>query len=141
DEGVSQGGHRGSLEWFRGLFGKYPPRNAGRQGDLPGRQASDPGPVDWLWSLAPSSSANAERRTPMPSRLVAPISLLALLACATTEAPAPTPDPEVARAAVDSVLTALHQTASEGAWDLYFALYAPDAVFFGTDATERWSLE
>ena len=77
----------------------------------------------------------------MPSRLVAPISLLALLACATTEAPAPTPDPEVARAAVDSVLTALHQTASEGAWDLYFALYAPDAVFFGTDATERWSLE
>lgn len=43
-------------------------------------------------------------------------------------------------AQVDSVLTALHQTASQGAWDRYFSLYAPDAVFFGTDATERWSL-
>lgn len=44
------------------------------------------------------------------------------------------------RAAVDDVLTSLHRLASEADWDAYFGLYAPDAVFLGTDATERWTL-
>jgi hypothetical protein len=53
----------------------------------------------------------------------------------------PARDLAAERAAVDSVLTALHQSASTGDWDRYFALYATDAVFFGTDATERWNLD
>lgn len=61
-------------------------------------------------------------------------------ACA-TEPPAAAPDLAAERAAVDSVLSALHATAAQGDWDRYFALYAPDAVFFGTDATERWNLD
>lgn len=72
-------------------------------------------------------------------RTAASLFLMLTLACA----PAAEPSPDVAaeRAAVDSVLTALHATASQGDWERYFALYAPDAVFFGTDATERWDLE
>lgn len=62
-------------------------------------------------------------------------------ACAPAAAPPPAADVAVERAAVDSVLTDLHASASRADWDHYFGLYAPDAVFFGTDATERWNLE
>lgn len=68
------------------------------------------------------------------------VAVLLAAACAQPAPVAPAPDLAAERAAVDSVLTALHQTASEGAWDQYFALYTPDAVFMGTDATERWNI-
>ncbi len=42
---------------------------------------------------------------------------------------------------VDAVLDALHARAASADGDGYFALYTEDAVFLGTDATERWSLE
>ena len=38
-------------------------------------------------------------------------------------------------------LDALHVAASKADGERYFALFAPDAVFLGTDATERWTLE
>ena len=44
-------------------------------------------------------------------------------------------------AAVEKVLDALHDNASRAAESKYFALFAPDAVFLGTDASERWTLE
>jgi hypothetical protein len=44
-----------------------------------------------------------------------------------------------AQAAV--TLDALHRFASEAKFDEYFACYTPDAVFMGTDATERWTLD
>lgn len=62
-------------------------------------------------------------------------------ACAPAATPAPAPDLNAERAAVDSVLTELHRTAAAGDWETYFGLYSGDAVFFGTDATERWSLD
>lgn len=74
--------------------------------------------------------------------MIRPVPILvavAIVASACAPSP-PVSDAAADRAAVDSVLTALHQAASEGAWDRYFRLYAPDAVFFGTDATERWNL-
>lgn len=74
-----------------------------------------------------------------PAHLAAVMLLLAA-ACAQPGPATPAADLAAERAAVDSVLTDLHQAAAEGAWDRYFALYAPDAVFFGTDATERWNL-
>lgn len=43
--------------------------------------------------------------------------------------------------AVLSVLDALHQHASKGDGEKYFELFTPNAVFIGTDATERWSLD
>ncbi len=72
---------------------------------------------------------------------VAGLALLGLVACTPDAAPVAAPDLAAERAAVDSVLTALHQSASSADWNRYFDLYAPDAVFFGTDATERWNLD
>lgn len=42
-------------------------------------------------------------------------------------------------AAIDQVLDALHDAAARADEARYFALFADDAVFLGTDATERWS--
>ncbi|MDZ4832063.1 MAG: nuclear transport factor 2 family protein [Phycisphaerae bacterium] len=42
--------------------------------------------------------------------------------------------------AVRATLDALHDAASKHDEDRYFALFAPNAVFIGTDATERWTL-
>ncbi len=43
--------------------------------------------------------------------------------------------------AVAGVLEDLHDAASKADGERYFSLFAPEAVFFGTDATERWPLE
>ena len=42
--------------------------------------------------------------------------------------------------AVWDVLDELHAGADAGDFDRYFGVYAPNAVFLGTDATERWTL-
>jgi len=42
--------------------------------------------------------------------------------------------------AVDAVLSMLHQAAADADGEVYFGLFAEDAVFMGTDATERWSV-
>jgi hypothetical protein len=46
-----------------------------------------------------------------------------------------------AEEAIDGVLNSFHQAASEADGDLYFSLFAEGAVFIGTDATERWSVD
>jgi hypothetical protein len=46
-----------------------------------------------------------------------------------------------AERAIDSVLNTLHQAASDGDGDVYFSLFAEDAIFMGTDATERWTVD
>ncbi|MDP1661435.1 MAG: nuclear transport factor 2 family protein [Phycisphaerales bacterium] len=40
-----------------------------------------------------------------------------------------------------ATLDALHSAASKSDFDAYFALYTPDAVFIGTDAAERWTID
>ena len=40
-----------------------------------------------------------------------------------------------------ATLDALHLAASKADGDRYFALFAEDGVFLGTDATERWTVE
>ncbi|MFT3686279.1 MAG: nuclear transport factor 2 family protein [Phycisphaerales bacterium] len=56
----------------------------------------------------------------------------------TPDAPA-----NVSRASLDAALVvdALHAAASKADFDGYFALFAPDAIFIGTDAGERWTVE
>ena len=49
-------------------------------------------------------------------------------------------DPAEAKAAVGGVLDELHAAADAADFERYFGLYAEDAVFLGTDATERWTL-
>ena len=42
---------------------------------------------------------------------------------------------------LDTLLDGLHQDAHEGNFQTYFARYTSDAVFLGTDKTERWTVE
>ena len=42
---------------------------------------------------------------------------------------------------VAAVLDDLHDAASKADYDRYFGLYATDAIFLGTDATERWTID
>jgi len=42
---------------------------------------------------------------------------------------------------VAEVLDALHDAASDADGERYFDLFAPNAVFLGTDARERWTLD
>lgn len=42
---------------------------------------------------------------------------------------------------ISIVLDSLHDAASKADGVRYFALFAPDAVFLGTDAAERWPIE
>lgn len=66
----------------------------------------------------------------------------AAMACSTPGDPASVPfDRAAATAAVSSVLDSLHHYASAADEEAYFALFAPEGVFFGTDATERWTVE
>ncbi len=43
--------------------------------------------------------------------------------------------------AINGVLTSFHQAASDADGELYFSLFAEDAIFMGTDATERWTVD
>ena len=42
---------------------------------------------------------------------------------------------------LDALLDGLHQDAHEGNFQSYFARYSSDAIFLGTDKTERWTIE
>ena len=42
---------------------------------------------------------------------------------------------------INSLLDGLHQDAHEGNFKAYFARYAKNAFFLGTDKTERWTIE
>jgi hypothetical protein len=44
-------------------------------------------------------------------------------------------------AAISATLDAFHAAAAKGDGKAYFDLFAPDGVFIGTDASERWTVE
>ena len=48
---------------------------------------------------------------------------------------------ETAQLGLDSLIDGLHQDAHEGNFDTYFDRYTQDAVFMGTDKTERWTID
>jgi hypothetical protein len=48
---------------------------------------------------------------------------------------------QAAEESVAATLDALHAAASDADGDRYFALFADEGVFLGTDATERWTVE
>ncbi|MEW6366357.1 MAG: nuclear transport factor 2 family protein [Acidobacteriota bacterium] len=64
-----------------------------------------------------------------------------LLLCVCSPAPsvhAQTPAGQGVIKELDTFLTAWHRAAAEADEELYFGSLAPDAVFLGTDSTERW---
>lgn len=44
-------------------------------------------------------------------------------------------------ARIEAVLDSLHRAAAEGDEETYFGLFTPEAIFLGTDAGERWTIE
>ena len=42
---------------------------------------------------------------------------------------------------INALLDAFHRAASTARFDEYFGKFAPDGIFLGTDATERWTVE
>ena len=42
---------------------------------------------------------------------------------------------------LDELLDGLHRDAHEGNFQNYFARYTLDAIFLGTDKSERWTIE
>ncbi|MEM7308405.1 MAG: nuclear transport factor 2 family protein [Planctomycetota bacterium] len=70
-----------------------------------------------------------------------PAALLVPLAACVGGPPTPVVDEAVEVPRVHAVLDALHARASEADGERYFALFADGAVFYGTDATERWTVE
>ena len=51
------------------------------------------------------------------------------------------PDDDAKVAAIGQVLDQLHAAAAKADGKTYFDLFAPDAVFIGTDASERWTMD
>ena len=43
--------------------------------------------------------------------------------------------------AVDEILDGIHNYAATANFEAYFDLYTEDAIFMGTDATERWTID
>ena len=76
----------------------------------------------------------------MPERPY-PLVVILCLALAGLLPPAHAADDQGSRRAVDRALDALHTAASNADEKGYFALFAPEAVFLGTDATERWNIQ
>lgn len=74
------------------------------------------------------------RRNPPRARAAAAAPLLAVLALTSQD-----PADDVAQVKV--MLADLHRAASEAAGDRYFAHLDPAAILFGTDATERWTVD
>ncbi len=60
---------------------------------------------------------------------------LSLALTAATPVLAATPEEDIG-----AVLDQLHAAAAKADGPAYFALYTPDAVFLGTDVTERWTI-
>jgi hypothetical protein len=75
-------------------------------------------------------------------RLATPVLALLLTVATGCSAPEAAPlDRAAEAAAAEAVLSDLHRLASEADFGAYFQLFTPDAVFMGTDATERWSVD
>lgn len=66
---------------------------------------------------------------------LAAAAVLFLLSASTQATPSTAPSET---AAVSGVLDAFHAAAAKADEEAYFALLAPNGVFLGTDATERW---
>jgi ketosteroid isomerase-like protein len=67
-------------------------------------------------------------------RNLLPLLAIAFAACATTTPP----DVQRDTAAVNQTVDAWHRAAADADEGRYFGLMTADAVFLGTDATERW---
>jgi ketosteroid isomerase-like protein len=78
------------------------------------------------------------RRSRFSAEPASAVLVLALLAAAACASAGPSRDAASDRRAVGAVLDAFHDAAARADETAYFDLLAPNAVFLGTDASERW---
>ena len=69
------------------------------------------------------------------------LSLFFLVITACLPSPTTLAEPGNEHRAIHALLDGLHQDAHTGNFERYFARYTEDAVFLGTDKTERWPIE
>lgn len=69
-----------------------------------------------------------------------PRAALICLLLTVTQLAAPLRAAEPGVAAINAVLDGFHHAAAAARFDAYFDAFAPDGVFIGTDATERWTV-
>jgi hypothetical protein len=62
-----------------------------------------------------------------------------LLAASPVGSSAPLPDEPFAQRTIGTVIDGWHAAAAAADEEKYFSSFTPDAVFLGTDATERWT--
>jgi len=72
--------------------------------------------------------------------LIAAVGILALGACTETPDQAASGELHSAELGVNEVLDDFHLAAAEADEERYFDHFAPDGIFLGTDATERWTV-
>lgn len=70
---------------------------------------------------------------------IASLSMCALLTGCSTQPTRHAYEAKLDRLKVNLVLSSWHLAASQGLYDLYFDAMTDDAVFLGTDASERWT--
>jgi ketosteroid isomerase-like protein len=77
----------------------------------------------------------------MKHRVISSVAAIWFTGCAVTASQIAPRAPATALPAINQTLDTWHQAASRSDEATYFRLFAPDAVFLGTDATERWTLD
>ena len=83
----------------------------------------------------PSHTRKHRRRAPgSPLSLLTGLLLLCLTGAIAAE------DLQQDNQAIHALLDGLHRDASEARFEDYFARFTPDAVFLGTDRSERWTI-
>ena len=75
----------------------------------------------------------------MKRSTIAQVALVLLWLAASAAKADPADDAKIA--AIGQTLDQLHAAASKADGKVYFDLFAPDAVFIGTDASERWTMD
>lgn len=92
-------------------------------------------------SAAPAPSPDAQVPTPAPAPVSEPRTQPPMTSRPPAEPVRVTPIDESRESAeINAVLDDFHDAAAKAEFDRYFAHFAPEGVFLGTDATERWNL-
>src|SRR4051812_36541055 len=89
-------------------------------------------------TLCTSDVASSESSSPTWS--LAALGCELALGCAASAPKLPAPDPAGASAAIHAVLDDWHRAAASADEARYFSHFTSDAIFLGTDRTERWDL-
>ncbi len=92
-------------------------------------------------AILPATSSRG--RGAIKATMQKPLALLVLVllgACAPPRQPASETVSRTTLGEIDAVLDGFHRAASHADEDAYFAAFARDGVFLGTDASERWDV-